>query len=756
MVESMDNAGVAARLLAQVARRVGSSLALDETLVAIANAVVEALGFRSSVVNLVAPDDELYVVAVAGTDELKEALAGRHSSRKSWDGLLSASVAWGDLRFLQHGSALPDGLDDLEFYVPPLPMPGAQEERSWHPHDALFAPLIGTDGELLGVLSVDDPEDGMLPTKARSAMLEAFAVHAALAIEHARAHEEVTDSEALLTQIFSESPVPKALLDEQWVFTRVNRAFCDFFGRSPDQMLGRHSREFADPNDPAGSDRIVAQVEDGEMVHRVERRYLRPDGEVRWGRLSVTHIDHGGVRSKLVVIEDVTQERAAEIQLRHLALHDALTSLPNRALISDRLEHALARSSRDGRMVGVAVVDIDHFKLVNDSYGHQVGDQLLISMAAALGGALRSSDTAGRLGGDEFIVVCEGIRDIGELEVVAERLRAAVRVPVTIGEVTLFPSASVGCTMSGSDSTAERLVAEADMALYRAKARGRGRFEVFDEEMRSNSMAQLELRAELDQALGREEFCLYYQPILDLATSKPIGYEALLRWRHPERGLLLPGAFLDVLTDTELETPVTRWTLQRACEDLLTFGAAGDETSFVSVNLSPRQLIRPGLLEDVQAALEQTGVAPERLWLEITEQNILDLRHRASLQALQDLGCRIALDDFGTGYSGLTYLQQLPVNVLKIDREFVARLATDRVSTGIIAAVTDLAELLELTVVAEGVETKDQSEMLRAMGMQYVQGFLFARPQPAERLQARADVPGSPALSRTGTLNPAR
>ena len=755
MISSMDSAGVAARLLAQIARRVGSSLALDETLTAIANAVVEALGFRGAVVNLVAPDDELYVVAVAGTEELKTALAGRHSSRKSWDQLLSAAVPWGDLRFLQHGTALPDGLDDLEFYVPPLPTPQSETARAWHPHDALFAPLVGGDGALLGVLSVDDPEDGLLPTKERSAMLEAFAVQAAIAIEHARTHQEVSESESLLTQIFTESPVPKALLDADWVITRANHAFCDFFGRTPEQMIGHNSREFADPTDPAGSDRIVSQVESGETVRRVERRYVRADGEVRWGRLSVTHIEHAGTKSQLVVIEDITLERAAEVQLRHLALHDALTSLPNRSLISDRLEHALARCSRDDRMVGVAVVDLDHFKLVNDSYGHQVGDQLLVSIAGALSGALRSSDTAGRLGGDEFIVVCEGIRDASELEVIAERLRAAVRVPVTIGEITLFPSASVGCTLSSEGAVPERLVAEADMALYRAKARGRGRFEVFDEEMRSSSMAQLELRAELDQALVREEFTLFYQPILDLSSDQTIGYEALLRWDHPERGLLLPGQFLEVLTDTELETPVTRWILQRACRDLQTFPAGCNDETFVSVNLSPRQLVRPDLVDDVRFALADSGVEPSRLWLEITEQHILEVRHRSALEALQRLGCRIVLDDFGTGYSGLTYLQQLPVNVLKIDREFVARLATDRVSTGIIAAVTDLAELLELTVVAEGVETRDQSEMLRAMGMQYVQGFLFARPAPAERWQAAAGIPHQTRTEPTWELDPA-
>ncbi|HET6908004.1 MAG TPA: EAL domain-containing protein, partial [Mycobacteriales bacterium] len=599
----------------------------------------------------------------------------------------------------------------------------------WHPRDALFAPLIGSDGGLLGVLSVDDPEDGMLPSRERTAMLEAFAVQASIAVEHARAHQSLAESEALLHQMFEEAPVAKCLLDPDGVIVRVNRSFCEFFGRGPDELIGLPAIELADPDDREVARSLKGQAYGGKIVRGVERRYIRADGETRYGRLSLIPIEHASGRAVLFAVVDTTHEREAQAQLQHLALHDALTSLPNRNLIADRLEQALSRSAREGGRVGVLVIDLDHFKLVNDSYGHPVGDQLLVSVAESLTGVLRGADTAGRLGGDEFIVVCEGVEDLQELELIADRLRAAIRVPVTLGDVTLCPSASVGATLSFDGASADELVAQADMALYRAKGQGRGRFEVFDEDMRSGSMQQLEVRAELDQALRRDEFRLHYQPILDVATSRPIGYEALLRWEHPQRGLLYPGDFLDVLTDSELETPVTRWVLRRACADLRSFGDG--ERLFVSVNLSPRQLTRDGLSADVQAALADASVDPDQLWLEITEHDILDVRHRSSLQSLQDLGCRIALDDFGTGYSGLTYLQQLPADVVKIDRGFVARLATDRVSAGIVAAVTDLAELLELTVVAEGVETEEQLEMLRAMGVGYVQGFLFARPQPA-------------------------
>jgi len=746
--------GVAARLLARVARRVGSSLALDETLNAVAEAVVEALGFRAAVLNLLAADGELHVVAVAGADDVKRALLGTHSPLVSWQVMLAAARPWGEVRFLPHGTELPDGAQDLEFYVPPIAEPVDDLERRWHPYDALFAPMIGSDGELVGVLSVDDPEDGMLPSEARSAMLEAFAVQAAIAIEHARAHEALADSEALLHQMFEETPVAKALLSPDGVVQRVNRSFCAFFGRTPEHSVGLPALDLALPDDRDVANALKEAVYRGEIVRGVERRYVRPDGETRYGQLSLLPIDHATGRAVLYVVVDTTQERAAQVQLQHIALHDALTGLPNRSLIADRLEQALARGARDGKRVGVAVVDLDHFKLVNDSYGHPVGDQLLVSVAQSLTNTLRTSDTAGRIGGDEFIVVCEGIANASEVELIAERLRAAIRQPVRIGEVTVFPSASVGATLSSDGATADQLVAEADMALYRAKAEGRGRFEVFDEAMRRGSMAQLEVRAELEDALQRKEFRLHYQPILDIETEEPIGFEALLRWQHPQRGLLFPGEFLDVLTDSDLETPVTRWVLRRACEDLVSL-AAGDRNCFVSVNLSPRQLARPGLCDDVRIALADTGVRAEQLWLEITEEDILDVRHRDSLQALQDLGCRIVLDDFGTGYSGLTYLQQLPANVLKIDREFVARLTSDRVSAGIIAAVTDLAELLELIVVAEGVETKDQLEMLRAMGVRCVQGFLFARPHPVEWWRVTDGLPQQSSMEPTaGRVRP--
>ncbi|HEU5033994.1 MAG TPA: GGDEF domain-containing phosphodiesterase, partial [Mycobacteriales bacterium] len=331
---------------------------------------------------------------------------------------------------------------------------------------------------------------------------------------------------------------------------------------------------------------------------------------------------------------------------------------------------------------------------------------------------------------DEFIVVCEGVPDSEAAAAMTERLRAAVRVPVDVDGLTLLPSASLGCTLSTGDVTADQMVAEADAALYRAKAAGRGRSELFDEEMRRVSRNQTELRGQLLTALREQQLRLHYQPIVELRGNTIVGYEALLRWEHPERGLLLPAEFLAAVVDSDLDVPVTRWVLQRAATDLVELGRRSRSRPFISVNLSARQLSRPELVADVQAMTAETGLAAKRLWLEITEDNLIDHRHRPMLDRLHALGCRIALDDFGTGYSGLTYLQQMPVNVLKIDREFVARVGADRVSAGITAAVTDLADVLGITVVAEGVETAEQAELLRGMGVGMAQGYFFGRPRP--------------------------
>jgi diguanylate cyclase (GGDEF)-like protein len=533
------------------------------------------------------------------------------------------------LRFLD-GRKEEETASHLYFYVPDLPV--SDDVLAWHPLDALFAPLFGGDGALLGVLSVDLPHDGMRPDEDDCELLEVFAIQAALAIDHARLYSDLQRS-----------------MDDQ---------------------------------------------------------------------------------------------KRIQAELRHRALHDPLTGLANRELLIDRLDQALARSRRDGRAVAVLFLDVDHFKLVNDSLGHGVGDELLIAVAGLLSHHLREVDSAGRLGGDEFVLVLEELSGPAEAIAVAERLLVAVKEPMLLGGEQVRTSLSVGISVAAPGSTSSELLAEADAAMYRAKSAGRGRWEVFDAAMRSEALAQLALRRELSEAVMAEEFRLYYQPIVDLATGQPLGYEALLRWEHPTRGLLLPAAFLDVLEDSDTDSPVAEWVLERACSD----AAAWESRAFVSVNVSPRQLARPELARRVAAVLERTGLEAGRLWIEITEDRPIDPNQDiADVQRLRDQGVHVALDDFGTGYAGLTYLQRLPADTVKIDMVFVSSIVDDRVSQGIVSAVVGLAAALDLQVVAEGVETQDQADVLADLGVTLAQGFLWARPAP---------LPGSgvPVVRRPPTL----
>jgi diguanylate cyclase (GGDEF)-like protein len=618
-----------ADVLADVGQRLGASLDLTLTLEEIARSVVDRIGFGIAVLNLVVSGGDLAVVAVAGPDEVRRDLLGRRQSAQDWTDALAASEARGRLRFLD-GRKEELEPSHLHFFTPELDV--HDDPDSWHPMDALFAPLYGGNGVLLGVLSVDVPHDGMRPDQADCGLLEVFAIQAALAIDHARLYED-----------------------------------------------------------------LQAALEDQKRVHA---------------------------------------------ELRHRALHDSLTGLANRELVLDRLDQALARSRRDGRAVAVLFLDVDHFKLVNDSLGHAIGDELLVGLSALLTHHLREMDTAGRLGGDEFVLVLEELSGPAEAIAVAERLISAVREPFELGGEQVRASLSIGISIASQGAIGSELLTEADTALYRAKSAGRGRWEVFDAAMRSEALALLALRSELSGAVVREEFRLHYQPIVLIDSGEPIGFEALLRWEHPTRGLLVPAAFLDVLEDSDIDSPVAEWVLERACSD----AAAWSGDLFVSVNVSPRQLARPELARRVSDVLARTGLSPDRLWIEITEDRPLDANQDvADVQRLRDLGVHVALDDFGTGYAGLTYLQRLPADTVKIDMVFVQQVEDDAVSRGIVEAVVGLAHVLDLQVVAEGVETQGQVAALHGLGVTCAQGYFWGKPAP---------LPGSgePILLRPPTL----
>jgi diguanylate cyclase (GGDEF)-like protein len=435
------------------------------------------------------------------------------------------------------------------------------------------------------------------------------------------------------------------------------------------------------------------------------------------------------------------ERRRFEEKLRHQVLHDDLTELPNRRLLKDRLEHALARSNRRREPLGVMFIDLDGFKGVNDTLGHECGDLLLKLVAKRLSSSTRTTDTVARLGGDEFAVLLEDLALPFDIPTVAERLLAAISVPIEIADRTVVVSASIGVTIAeGDGETSGQLLANADVAMYAAKAAGKGTFQVFDPDMRYKLEERFDLRNDLKRALRRDEFVLHYQPIFDLQGRRVEGVEALLRWNHPERGLVPPLDFIPAAEETGEIVPIGRWVLQQACLQIRQWRMEHHDAAdiSVSVNLSPRQIQSSSVVEDVRAALDESGIEPAGLVLEITESTLM---HDApstieKLNSLKGLGVKLAIDDFGTGYSSLSYLQRFPIDALKIDRSFISGVTSGIEDSALTEAIIRMARSLSLETVAEGIEHPDQLQRLTDLGCGSGQGFLLARPVPADEIRA--------------------
>jgi diguanylate cyclase (GGDEF)-like protein/PAS domain S-box-containing protein len=448
------------------------------------------------------------------------------------------------------------------------------------------------------------------------------------------------------------------------------------------------------------------------------------------------------VQASANVLADAIERHAADQALHHRVLHDSLTGLPNRISFVDSLEGALRRSAASGLLVGMLFLDLDHFKLINDSIGHHAGDDLLRAVAPRLSAHLRPGDIVARFGGDEFGILIDRLADEHEALAIADRVAAAFAEPYAIGGAEHFVTASVGIAVTRPSDRepidAELLIRDADAAMYRAKERGRGRFELFDAEMRARAVHRLEVERELRHALDRDELTLHYQPVVALGSGEITGLEALVRWKHPERGMLDPAEFVSIAEDSGLIEPIDRWVQESACLQALEWHAQRPDQRplDVSVNLSARQVAHRDLADSVAEILARTGLDPIHLRLEITESALVEESASAiaTLEALSKIGVRLVLDDFGTGYSSLAYLNRFPFDALKIDRSFIEDLGVERERTAIVEAIIGMARALSLDVIAEGLESESQLSELLRLGCDYAQGHLFSAALPPEKV----------------------
>jgi diguanylate cyclase (GGDEF)-like protein/PAS domain S-box-containing protein len=535
------------------------------------------------------------------------------------------------------------------------------------------------------------------------------------------------------------------VVDAGGVLDYVSPSCLKVCGHHPEQLVGTPLANLLHADDiPRAAAFLTDTGSRRSSTSAIELRVRHHDGSYRLIEVLGTNlIQDPNVGGFVLNGRDVTERQSLEAQLAHQAFHDSLTGLANRALFRDRLAHALERTRRAGRPLAVLFLDLDDFKAINDSLGHEAGDALLVGLAARLAECVRISDTVARLGGDEFAILVED-GDADEVAAVADRILESLRAAFAVADHEVFVAASIGIASSPDygSASAEEVLRDADAAMYHAKRTGGGRAEHFEPGLHAAALERLALATDLRRAIEREEFEVYYQPIIDLKTDRLCGVEALVRWHHPERGILTPLMFIPLAEETGLIGPLGMWVLRAGCRQAREWQRLqpqGETPLNLSVNLSARQVQDARLVDEVAHVLEETGLDPATLTLEITEGLLLQDAHgiMERLHALKALGIILALDDFGTGYSSLSYLQRFPIDVLKIDKSFVDRIAEGAEAAALVRTIVALSESLQLRTVAEGIEQHGQAEHLRLLGCDRGQGYFFARPLPADQLTER-------------------
>ena len=570
--------------------------------------------------------------------------------------------------------------------------------------------------------------------------VEGIVISARDLTDRRQAEAELREAQERFRSAFEHAPIGMALTSIDGRLFRVNRALVQILGRGESELLSSSILDLSHADDRDMCRESMGRLLSGATAScQLEQRYLHHDGHPVWVSVSASVVrDVNDAPLYLVSqIEDIGARRASGEALAHQAVHDPLTGLPNRLYFVDRLGRELARAEQRRERIAVLFLDLDRFKVVNDSLGHSAGDRLLVAVADRLSATMGPDDVVARFGGDEFTILCHNITSEETAELVAERLAEAISRPVALIEREVFVTASVGIALSGSPTdTPETLLRNADTAMYRAKELGRDRAELFDAREHHRAVDDLRTGNELHRAVERGEMRVYYQPMISMDSGTLFGFEALIRWEHPERGLVPPMEFVPLAEETGLIVPLGVWALEQACRQAVRWHAATPDAPHLqmSVNLSPRQLAEPALPNDVARVLHETGIQPSALWLEITESTLMRDAESAlsALGALRALGLHLAVDDFGSGYSSLAYLERLPVEALKIDRSFTEGVGTRKDSTAIVNAIASLARALHLSTVAEGIENARAVPAAAGDGLRGGPG-LPVRPRPPGR-----------------------